>query len=54
MRVVLDTNVLLVSIGRHSPFRAIYDALLRQRLTLIVSTSICWNMKKFWPGAMAR
>lgn len=40
MRVVLDTNVLLVSIGRQSPFRPIYDALLRQRLTLVVSTSI--------------
>ena len=40
MRVVLDTNVLLVSIGRQSPFRLIFDALLRQRLTLIVSTGI--------------
>lgn len=40
MRVVLDTNVLLISIGRQSPFRPIYDALLRQRLTLVVSTSI--------------
>lgn len=40
MRVVLDTNVLLVSIGRRSPMRPIFDALLRQRLTLVVSTSI--------------
>lgn len=40
MRVVLDTNVLLVSIGRKSPFRPVFDALLRQRFTLIVSTSI--------------
>ena len=40
MRVVLDTNVLLVSIGRQSPFRLIYDALLHQRLVLIVSTGI--------------
>jgi predicted nucleic acid-binding protein len=40
MRVVLDTNVLLVSIGRQSPFRPIYDALLRQRLVLVTSTSI--------------
>ncbi|MFD1468228.1 putative toxin-antitoxin system toxin component, PIN family [Hymenobacter caeli] len=40
MRIVLDTNVLLVSIGRQSPFRSIFDALLRQRLTLAVSTSI--------------
>ena len=40
MKIVLDTNVLLVSIGRRSPFRPIFDALLRQRLTLAVSTSI--------------
>ena len=40
MKIVLDTNVLLTSIGRHSPFRPILDALLRQRLALIVSTSI--------------
>ena len=40
MRVVLDTNVLLVSIGRRSPFRPIFDALLQQRLTLVVSTGI--------------
>ena len=40
MRVVLDTNVLLVSIGRRSPFRPIFDALLRQQITLVVSTGI--------------
>lgn len=40
MRVVLDTNVLLVSIGRRSPFRPIFDALLQQRLTLVLSTGI--------------
>lgn len=40
MRTVLDTNVLLTSIGRRSPFRPIFDALLRQQLTLLVSTSI--------------
>ena len=40
MRVVLDTNVLLVSIDRNSPFRPIFDALLRERFTLVVSTSI--------------
>jgi uncharacterized protein len=40
VRVVLDTNVLLVSIGRQSPFRPIFDALLRQQLTLVVNTGI--------------
>lgn len=40
MRAVLATNVLLVSIGRQSFFRPIFDALLRGRYTLVVSTSI--------------
>lgn len=40
MRVVLDTNVLLTSLGRRSPTRPIFDALLSQRLTLVVSTGI--------------
>ena len=47
MRVVLDTNVLLVSIGRHSPFRPIFDALLRERLTLVVSIGIYLEYRKF-------
>lgn len=36
----MNTNVLLTSIGHHTPFRPIFDAILRQRLTLVVSTSI--------------
>ena len=40
MKVVLDTNVLLTCLGRRSPTRAIFDALLSQQLTLVVSTSI--------------
>lgn len=40
MKVVLDTNVLLTCLGRRSPTRPIFDALLGQRLTLVVSTSI--------------
>lgn len=40
MRVVLDTNVLLKSIGRQSPYRPLFDAFLAQRYELVVSTAI--------------
>jgi len=40
VRVVLDTNVLLKSIGFKSAFRPIFNALLRGDYTLIISTSI--------------
>ncbi len=40
MRVVLDTNSLLVSIGRHSKYRPIFDSLLKGRIRLLVSTEI--------------
>jgi putative PIN family toxin of toxin-antitoxin system len=40
MKVVLDTNVLLVSIPRRSPYRAIFDALLTNSLSIIVSNEI--------------
>ena len=36
MRVVLDTNVLLVSIAPNSVFRPIFDALLAKKYTLVV------------------
>jgi putative PIN family toxin of toxin-antitoxin system len=37
MRVVLDTNTLLVSIGRQSKYRPIFDAFLEGRIKLLVS-----------------
>lgn len=40
MRVVLDTNILLPSIGSRSPLRWIFDALLDGTFTLIASTPI--------------
>lgn len=40
MRVVLDTNVLLKSIGLKYIFRPIFEALLLGEYTLVVSTSI--------------
>lgn len=38
MRVVFDTNVLLVALPSHSPFHALYQAVVNERLTLFVTT----------------
>ena len=40
MRVVFDTNVLLVSLPSHSLFRALYQAVVDERLTLYITTEI--------------
>ena len=40
MKIVLDTNVLLVSISPRSRYRWVLDALLDQRYTLCVTTEI--------------
>ncbi|WP_373512054.1 putative toxin-antitoxin system toxin component, PIN family [Persicitalea sp.] len=40
MRLVLDTNSLLVCIGRLSKFRPIFDALLEGRIQLLISNEI--------------
>ena len=40
MRVVLDTNSLIVSIGRKSKYRPIFDALLTGKLTLVISNDV--------------
>lgn len=40
LKVVLDTNVLLVSISPRSRYRWIFDALLDRRFTLCVTTEI--------------
>lgn len=40
MRVVLDTNVLLVSIASSSKYRPIFDALLAKKYTLVISNEI--------------
>ena len=38
MRVVFDTNVLLVALPSHSPFHPLYQAVVEGRLTLYVTT----------------
>ena len=40
MRIVVDTNVLLVSIGRKSRHNWLFQAFLEERFTLLVSTEI--------------
>ena len=40
MRVVIDTNILLVSISKHSEFRWVFDGFLNEAFTLCVTTEI--------------
>ena len=40
MRVVLDTNVLLVTLSRTSKYRLIFDSFIFEKITLCVSTDI--------------
>ncbi len=40
MRIVLDTNVLLVSIPRKSKYRPIFNGLLGKKFTLLISNEI--------------
>lgn len=40
MRIALDTNVLLVSIPKKSPYRVIFDALLEKGYTLLLTNEI--------------
>ena len=40
MRIVLDTNILLVSIPKKSPYRIIFDSLLHNKFELIISNDI--------------
>ncbi|MEA5258753.1 putative toxin-antitoxin system toxin component, PIN family [Arcicella aquatica] len=40
MRVVLDTNVFLVSLAPQSPYAFIFDALINKSFELVVSTEI--------------
>ena len=40
MRIVLDTNVLLVSIPRNSNYRIIFDSFLSKQFTIVVSNDI--------------
>jgi putative PIN family toxin of toxin-antitoxin system len=40
MKVVLDTNILLVSIARKSRYRIIFDSLITKKFDLVISNEI--------------
>ncbi len=40
VRIVLDTNILIAIIGRKSPFRWLFDAILEGRVVLCLTTAI--------------
>lgn len=40
MKVVLDTNILLISIPRQSKYRPIFNAYLDSKISLVVTTAI--------------
>ncbi len=40
MKIVIDTNILLISVSPNSPFRWVFDAFLQEKYTLCVTTEI--------------
>ncbi len=45
-RIVLDTNILIASIGRKSPFRWIFDCVIQGRIILCVSNDIMFEYQE--------
>ncbi|PSR14369.1 MAG: putative toxin-antitoxin system toxin component, PIN family [Bacteroidetes bacterium] len=54
MRIVLDTNVLLVSFSRNSDFRIIFDCFLNEKITLCVTTDILMEYEEIISRHMGR
>ena len=48
-RIVLDTNVLIASIGTTSPYRWLFEALLEERFVLCVTTPI----SAYWSSSIS-
>jgi|SRR5476651_1540061 len=46
MKVVLDSNILLVAIGRRSNYRVIWDAFIEGKIDLIVSEDILYEYEE--------
>lgn len=46
MRIVLDSNILLVAVGKRSPYRPIWQAFLDNRYALIVSDDILFEYEE--------
>lgn len=58
MRIVLDANILLVSISRKSRYRAIWDAFLKEDYDIIISDEVLYEYEEILqrysaPGASA-
>lgn len=45
-RIVLDTNILIASIGRKSPFRWVFDSIINGRVLLCVSNDILFEYEE--------
>lgn len=54
MKMVLDTNCFISCIGKKSPYRNVFDAYLKKKYTLCVSTEILLEYEEkfmeFWGG----
>lgn len=46
MKIVLDTNILLACIGRRSPYRWLFDAIIDGRIALALSTEIIFEYQE--------
>lgn len=46
LRIVVDTNVLIATIGRKSPFRWIFDCITRGKIILCVSNEILFEYRE--------
>jgi len=54
MRIVLDTNILLVSFSQRSPFRWVFDSFLQEKITLCVTTDILMEYEEIIGRHMGR
>ena len=54
LRIVLDTNVLLVSVSSKSPYYWLYEALLEERYEMLVSTAILLEYEEIIGRMMSR
>ncbi|TSD67201.1 putative toxin-antitoxin system toxin component, PIN family [Inquilinus sp. KBS0705] len=46
MRIVLDSNILLVSIGKKSPYRPIWSAFIEEAYEMIVSEQVLYEYEE--------
>lgn len=54
LRIVLDTNVLLVSVSSRSPYHWLYQALIEERYELLVSTAVLLEYEEVIGRMMGR